>query len=238
MAEILVGLEKRPSLAWVGIWSRTKDYFSPATLKIWNVDDTGFDFKLSATSGANMGMIGFFSEGPQRAQLTGGTAVYENKGGKLTFYLQENKLMIKEEGNLGAGMGVGYSGEYQKGKAVLLPPTLTEHKVFSNSAEEEVFKTLVSDQYDTFLISFHLVSEEKDLDQIGATVYSGGVRGLFTYMEGIIMRTPDGEMWAAITGPDKVRYFTNSKRINGLPLTIDNWRSRFKTREVIMVYKP
>jgi hypothetical protein len=231
-------LERKAPTAWTGKWSRTKDYFSPATLKIWNVSETGFDFKLSAASGGHTGMIGFFDQGSARAQFIEGYAVYKTKEGILKFYLRDDKLIVEQKGNIDAGMGVVYLGEYQKGEVVLVPPTLVEHNVFHDSSEEIAFKALVGDYYRSFLASFHLVYEEKDLDQVGASVYRGGVRGLFTCMEGIIMRTSDGEMWAGVIQGDKVRYFTNSKRFNGLPLTIENWRSGFKNKEVITVYNP
>lgn len=231
-------LDRKAPSAWTGRWSRTRYYFSPAKLIIWNVSETGFDFTLSATSGANMGMIGSLSEGPARAQFVNGDAVYEAREGILTFYLRDDKVVIEQKGNIYAGMGVVYLGEYQKGEVVLVPPTLVEHRVFHDSSEEMAFKALVGDYYHSFLSSFHLTSEEKDLDRVGASVHRGGVRGLFTYMEGIIMRTPGGEIWAAIIQGKEVKYFTNSKRFNGLPLTIENWRSRFKSKEVIIVYNP
>jgi len=228
-------LAKRASSAWSGKWSRTESYFCPATLIIWNVSKTGFDFKLSAASGANMGGIGFF-EGPQRTRFIGGAAVYQTPEGTLTFCLKDGKLTIDQQGgDLWAGLGVSFYGQYKRGEAILVPPTLVEHGVFENPAQEKVFKALAGENYETFLEAFQLVWKEDDLDHIGARVYHGGVRGLFTYMEGIIMTTPNGEMWAAVIAGDKVLYFTNSKRINGLPLTIENWRSRFTDKEVIMM---
>lgn len=53
------------------------------------------------------------------------------------------------------------------------------------------------------------MSEDEDLDQLGATVRSYGVRGLFTAQESIVMRAPDGRMWVAMIDGDEVRYFSS-----------------------------
>ncbi len=227
-------LEEKAPAPWTGRWSRTKYYFSPASLTIWNVDADGFDFRLSASSGGHSGVVD-----TARAQFAGETAIFQSQwGGTLTFRLQGDGLVIEQQGNMGAGMGVVYSGEYRRGKVDLAPPTLTEHGVFKNPTAEETFKALVGDSYGTFLRTFHLVSKEEDLDKIGATVYRGGVRGLFTINEGIVMHTPDGEMWAALVVLDKVSYYTNSARFAGLPLTLEHWRSRFPNKPVFVKARP
>ncbi len=115
--------------------------------------------------------------GPERALFAGDAAVYQSKQGEtLTFRLQGDELIIAQKGDLGAALGVSYNGEYRRGKVELTPPTLTHHGVFTDPAAEEAFKALVGGAYGEFLKYFHIVYKEKDLDQIGATVYRGGVR--------------------------------------------------------------
>jgi len=71
------------------------------------------------------------------------------------------------------------------------------------------------------------------LDGTGAIVKRMGVRGLFTYVESIVMVNEQGEMWAATIDGDVVRYFTNTNQKDKLPLTIEKWRERFLYRKVI-----
>ncbi|KRR05582.1 hypothetical protein CQ10_13835 [Bradyrhizobium valentinum] len=73
------------------------------------------------------------------------------------------------------------------------------------------------------------VSERDNLDEeVMARVVSGGVAGLYTIMESIVMFNGNGEMWAAYIDDAMVRYFTNVPAYrNVLPKTIDDWRSGF-----------
>ena len=106
--------------------------------------------------------------------------------------------------------------------------------VFSNDSALKAFKKLVGKTYGLFEDSFQLVNEEADLDQLNAKVLAGGVRGLFTFMEGIIMHCPNGMLYAAVIDGDTVKYFYNDPHYSKkMPITIDRWRDRFKEKKVI-----
>lgn len=52
-------------------------------------------------------------------------------------------------------------------------------------------------------------------------------------MEGIVMLSSEGGIWAAYLDDNDIKYFTND--INWktkIPKTIDNWRSRFQQVEI------
>ena len=71
------------------------------------------------------------------------------------------------------------------------------------------------------------------MDNFDAKVFTGAVRGLFTIMEGIIMRCPNGRIYAAVIYGDIVNFFSNDPLYNNkLPITIDKWRERFKEKKV------
>jgi hypothetical protein len=73
-----------------------------------------------------------------------------------------------------------------------------------------------------------------DLDGLGATVVSGGVAGMYTDMESIVMQGSRGGLWCAYIDGDVVRYFTNSAEwYQKLPKTIEQWRSRFASKPVV-----
>ncbi len=81
-----------------------------------------------------------------------------------------------------------------------------------------------------------MISEEDDLDHFNAKVSAGGVAGLFTIMEGIIMQRPNGMIYAAVIDGDSVRYFSNDPQyIKKLPKTIETWMDRFKEKKVVYV---
>ena len=81
---------------------------------------------------------------------------------------------------------------------------------------------------------FQVIGKEENLDQFLADVFTGGVRGLYTIMEGIIMRGENGQLWIAFIDDEEVRYFTTENEYrHKLPKTIENWRGRFKEKKVI-----
>ncbi len=106
--------------------------------------------------------------------------------------------------------------------------------VFANATQERAFNKLVGPHREAFEDCFQLISEAADLDGFGARVRSGGVRGLFTSMEGIIMVNDRGQVWAAVIDNQVVRYFTNVDEWRAkLPKTIEKWRERFASLKVI-----
>ena len=82
--------------------------------------------------------------------------------------------------------------------------------------------------------SFQLISQTENLDPFRARATSGGVRGLFTIVEGIVLRGEEGQLWAAYIDDDVVRYFTTEGSYRErLPATIENWRKSFEDKPVI-----
>lgn len=83
------------------------------------------------------------------------------------------------------------------------------------------------------------LSVVENLDDFEAKVVTSGAPGLYTVMETIIMFGGGGEMWCAMLDGDKVRYFTNMPEwMDKRPKTIEDWRSRFQDREVILEVRP
>jgi hypothetical protein len=80
---------------------------------------------------------------------------------------------------------------------------------------------------------------EKYLDSFEAKVIASGVRGLYTYMEYIIMVDKQNHFWTAIINNEqKALYYTNDKYyLNKLPNTIEDWRSALKDYPVVNTSK-
>jgi hypothetical protein len=79
------------------------------------------------------------------------------------------------------------------------------------------------------------IGHEDSLDGEAKKVVWGGVAGMYTQMQSIVMFDGTGQMWAAFIDSDAdcVRYFTNvpeSREV--LPETFNRWRQHFAQKPV------
>lgn len=119
-----------------------------------------------------------------------------------------------------------------------IPYTLTDLGIFEKRIQEEAFNLFAGEDYLLFVERFQLVYETNDLDNFNAKVHSGGVRGLFTFMEAIIMYNTEGIFWAAAIDDEVVKYFTNDPdHRSTLPKTIDAWRANFTDNKVEYIFR-
>ena len=219
---------------WTGEWNRTGgSKHADADVTITKKTSQVFEFSIDAASGANVGQI----EG--LASFVDNFASYKDSesGCIVEFRMKDKCIAIATEGcDSFGGSGVYFDGTYCKGKKNEKQQSFDfiRSGIFINNAQLNAFKKLVGKTYNLFEDSFQLVSKEVDMDRINATVSTGGVTGLFTINEGIIMHCPNGMLYAAVIDGDTVKYFSNdplySKKI---PMTIDKWREAFKDKKVI-----
>jgi len=224
------------SKLWLGKWESHR-WQNDASLEITNIKNDSIEFSLFASSGGHTGEI----EG--MAIVNGNVATFLNKDESDTCLIQfkltgDSIITINQkQGFCYSAMAVTYDGDYKNSKR--LPETeraenLTSLGIFKTEKEDSIFKSLVGDSYSLFVNSTQLTSEDEDLDSLNATVLSSGVRGLFTFMENIIMTDSLNNIWAAVIDDNKVYYFTNKQEYKEtLPKTIDNWRQRFKRNPII-----
>ena len=220
-----------PSVDWSGTWTRIGDsYYDSAVVEITDLGEGSIYFIFNANTGANTG------ETEGIATAIGNQAAYEDEsyGFTISFTRNDDTLDIVTGGNFYGelGEGVTIDGSYMLGEPVKEAPTLTELGILNGTSQEQVFRELVMEDYDQFINSCQTVIMEADLDGYGAAVYSGGVRGLYTIMECIIMVAPGDQIWAAVIDDSIVKYYTNTADTNFLPLTFENWRSDFSYYEV------
>ncbi|MDI9868958.1 hypothetical protein [Flectobacillus roseus] len=221
---------------WLGTWER-QDHNNQGTLIIKSVKNHFVEFELFAVSGANDGSI----EG--KAKIDNSIATFyqsdDTEPCLINFKLLTEKVISIEQkkGNCQTGLNVTYTGEYKNDKyftKVKEKITLKKLGIFETKSEDTAFETLVGKSYSLFVNSTQIQYEETDLDKLNAKVTSSSVRGLYTIMENIIMIDPLKNIWAAVIDDNKVYYFTNRADYKTkLPLTIENWRSRFKDYHVI-----
>jgi hypothetical protein len=229
---------KPASKSWLGKWSR-QVWQNDAGLEIKAVRGDSMEFSLFAQSGGHTGEL----EGV--AVVVGNTATFldaeEADTCLLVFTLHGDSVIAVEQkkGSCFAGMGVFYDGNYRNER--LIHKEVPEKSMFNlgmlnSETEDSVFRMLVKEGYQLFVNSTQLVGEEEDLDSLGVQVKSAGVRGMYTYMENIVMVDSAMNVWAAVIDNDTVYYYTNHNDYKDrLPKTIDVWRERFK--DYIVVYR-
>lgn len=231
------GVGEKKTFNWNGTWNYQTRGDSGSIL-IKSVSNKEFNFALMVSHGANTGEINGI------AKIKGKMAYFKSETNKqlattpvCELLFINNGRLIQVQQNEGCysfgGIGVVFGGEYSKGisakkqreNAELKQPLLPDAKL------NESFKRLVGADYkkifETFQVTYE--NEEKDLDGFGASILTGGVSGLFTIMEGIIIYDKTGKMWAAILNPEQetVNYYTNDSNYLGkLPQTIQTWKDK------------
>ncbi|MFG6114845.1 Ig-like domain-containing protein [Halobacillus sp. MO56] len=223
-------IEKNPHIQ-NGTWERELDH-NGATLVISELNEDSFSFSINAVSGANTGWL----EG--KAHLTKDGATYQDEMGcHMTFTPINNGIEIENnyECNYYGGLGVFFDGEY------LNPDIPTEERLpfvemgLFTKEENNTFKELTGDYYSRFKESFHLVYDMDNQDTFEATIKHGYVRGLGGIMEGVIMSSKNGEIYAAVigtapNGEDTILYFTtDATYASKLPKTIQSWVNNLHT---------
>ncbi len=181
-------------------------------------------------SGSNTGEISCVAN-----LISENSALFQKEGCNVRFELENDLLNITTDNCMHyGGIGVFFDGIYRNEENFQqIDYPLIKNGIFTTISEEIKFSELVGNDYELFKNSMHLVGEGNDVDRLGAKVFYGSIRGLFTLAESIIMYTETGEFWAAAIDNDIVKYFTNSPQyIRSLPKTIENWRERFLDKKV------
>lgn len=219
---------------WYGMWSVPSRFYG-STLTVNNVTATRFKFDLQAFNGANEGAISGVAE------IKGAKAFFDDRnsiekdapkeGCRLTFTHKGEFIEIEQTSECGyyAGNAVTFEGKYQKNVMTVEESDFVVLDVFPDKTLDAKFKALVGKDYEKFLDSFHLITEQENLDTFGAKVFSACVRGVCPWNAGIIMYDETGSLWAAVIEADdadkaSVRYYTNvSEWSDKLPKTIEAW---------------
>jgi hypothetical protein len=234
---VVIDKNNSQKATWTGSWER-RVWQDDCTLYIESVKGDSLKFTLNAADGGHSGEI----EG--NAYVKNNEAVFESaedKGCKLTFRLKGNSIIVDDQNSCG-GLGVTFSGKFVNAKKLLKETKQSLASLDILTPQQDlVFRILVDTSYKHFVDCTELIADrtgEKYLDNFEAKVISSGVRGLYTYMEYVIMVDKKNIFWAAIITGEKVLYYTNSKNYTDkLPHTIEDWRSRFSSYPVIFIAK-
>jgi hypothetical protein len=220
---------------WWGEWSiEAPGQARGGSLFIREVGPAGFLFDLSVHNGSHMGNITgtaqIVSKDAAYARVPNGTS---GEIGEIVFRRStegwRRTISVDETASCSyyRGMGAVFSGEF----------TRRSDGLFDGGFLDELglarLYTISGEYFQGLSLRFQGLSAGENIDAFHAEVVVGGVRGLYTIMEGILMRGMHGELWVAYIDDDRVRYFTTqTKWKNMLPKTIDAWRERFKDKEI------
>jgi hypothetical protein len=219
--------------SWTGERTRIgSTVYTVATVSICALPSRDFAFEIYAQSGAHTGYVTGKATALNRHQ-----AVFVGENGcMISFALQGDILEITTcQGCMWyGGVGVFFDGKYRS-DVEILEPSLSDKGIFETKSQEEAFRKLTGLAYPLFLENAHLVFAGEDLDGLGSQVYELGIRGLFGFMGAIIMVGQDGEVWAAVTDGDIIKYFTTEASAPKLPQTIKTWAARFRGEHLFFV---
>jgi hypothetical protein len=220
---------------WWGNWSiEAAGQARGGSLFIREVGSDGFLFDLSVFNGSHLGNLTGY------ARLVSKDAAYarvENgpsgEVGEISFKRSidghRRTISLRETASCSyyRGMGAYFGGEFTRRSDGLFDGG------FLNELELARLYTISGEYFEALSLRFQGLSTGENIDSFHAAVVIGGVRGLYTIMEGIIMRGMHGELWVSYIDDGCVRYFTTqTKWKNTLPKTIDAWRERFKEKPI------
>ncbi|MDR4927245.1 Ig-like domain-containing protein [Peribacillus simplex] len=231
--------EKAAAEKWNGEWTRTS-ISNPGTLVISNIDGSTFDLVLNVLSGGNTSGI----EG--KATVTGNTAelVSNEFNCRLDLTLNADSITVGETQGCYeiGGMGTYFEGEYKNHTVAANTPksTLSSFNIIDAKSDTDIQK-LLGEDYDLFVENMQIFGETRDTYGLEETlVIEGGVRGLYTFKEGIIVKDPFNNYYIGSIVEDgtKVRFYTNDAAYkNKLHDVVDTWRQDFADYPVEYNYK-
>jgi hypothetical protein len=222
---------------WWGQWNIEGNGLAHGgQLFIREVGPSGFLFDLSVYNGSHIGMLTAYARlaatNLAYARIANGDS---GEVGEITFRrsLEKGRRIIDvdetESCSYYHGMGAVFAGMFVRNREALFDGGIL------NELDLSRLYHISGQYYESLSLRFQGLHQfEENLDEFHADVTVGGVRGLYTIMEGILMRGKGGELWVAYIDEDLVRYFTTECEYkNRLPKTLEQWRERFREKEVV-----
>ncbi|MEG4672681.1 hypothetical protein UXO78_15430 [Enterobacter cloacae] len=214
---------------WWGEWYKDNRRSNFGKLFIRETSSNGFLFDLVVMNGSHSGNITgeavFVARDSAyaRIKIPGG-----NDFGELSFrrsiFNGKRYIRISETVNCQCWRGIGavFDGEFRCAEDHLFLLW------FANEMELQRLYNLMGQYYFELKKVMEQIGERDNLDTFDARAYQGGVRGLYTIAEGMVMFGREGEIWAIYLNDGEIRYFANVLEWkNIIPKTFEQWRERF-----------
>ncbi|MEO8154467.1 MAG: hypothetical protein ABI605_15460 [Rhizobacter sp.] len=225
----------RDAKLWWGTWHVSSGDIFSATLFVREVGPSGFLFDLEVHHGAHQGQITEYarivSQDLAYCRVSNGDG---HPDGELVFRRRTS------DGSRVIDIEEATPCTYHRGMRAHFGGTLVREREpwfdagHLNELEMARLYGLLGEHLDKMRSSTGDVGERDNLDDdLDARVYWGGIAGLYTFMESVVMVTQSGKMWAAYLDDNVIRYFTNVPEYRQtLPKTIQAWRSRFADKQI------
>lgn len=217
----------KQTLRFDGHWTgKSSGYFAGSEADIKVLFDDLILYELSAHNGTHMGGLDCFAiVNSYKAKTVFKDTTYGERQENVTFEfsVENNNLNLKSnEYDFMCGMGVGFDSSYTKEKVDTSLPSAQQVGIVETKAQDELFKKIVGDEYDTFIQYTQSVNfSEVVLDGKKVNAGESLLRGMYGYCFYIV--SPEN-IYAAIVTEDNIKYYTNDKNYaDKLPQPILDW---------------
>lgn len=229
------GQYKHNETTWWGYWRlQTRRKANEGALRIHQVSSTDFYFRMTLLDGARSGEIKGNAKivSPHAAVAT--LRTYDDKTCVVIFRrMMHNDYWIidveeSRECDCYSGMGASFNGTYALESESLL------YYGHLNESEMNLIASVTGEFCGEFLERFQQIGEVDSQDNAMSKVVAGGIKGMYTLMQGIVGLSDSGQIWCAYIDGDIVRYFTTETEWRRtLPKTFEKWREAFAQKQVI-----
>ena len=222
--DYFVQIEQESGVKWDEEWTRLGAHES-GVLEISNANSSNFDFNLTVTSGAHADL----KEG--YAKIRGNKATYRDTDTACMLTFTHNGESIQIEETEDCAWEIPFAGNYE------LHPVQIEASLYPDvidtEAVNEEFQQLTDDDYELFYNSMQIVYKDLYDNEVNGKVITGAVKGLYTFMEAIIIIGDDGYLYGAVINDGSIHYYTNNPDYKErLPESIITWMEGFNEYEV------
>ncbi len=213
---------------WNGI---NNGYFSNSSADIYVLFDDLIYYELYAMNGTHMGELESFAIVKNKtAETLFQEETYTEPKENISFRFQlegDNLVLDSNKYDYWCGMGVGYDSKYTKEDIDIPVPTALEVGIVDTEEQEEQFRELTGDQYESFIQYSQFVMYE-DTTMDGKTVKAGesylrGLSGCCYYI------LSEDKLYLAFNNYESIDYYTNdSEYVDKLPIPMLEWAENMK----------
>lgn len=211
---------------WTG---KESGYFVGSEADIKVLFDDLIYYELNAFSGANMGVLdsfGILEDNVIKTVFKDKTYDEKKENVVFEFKAENDSLHLdSNEYSFYCGMGVMFDSCFVKGEIDIEMPTALEVGIVDTKEQDALFKKLVGDKYDDFIMytSYVFYSETTwNGEEVKAgESYLRGCSGCCSYI------VSKDHIYAAIIGDEGIYYYTNDKNYaNKIPEPMAEWANK------------
>jgi hypothetical protein len=215
---------------WWGKWDVDTPVMAySGSIVIDSVDATGFNFNITTINGAHMGDLSGYAKFTNQSE-----AIFINNehGEECQLKFSKYNDIIQVNESIGCryyhGMRAYFGGDYMLKKDIFY-----QLKFLNDIELSKLYLILKKEKYwNDFLKCFADIHDVKNLEEFDAEIISGGVAGMYTIYEAILMKSKD-DIWGAFLDVDVVYYFTSNDAFkNEMPKTFKEWKIRFDDKPI------